>query len=183
MLEEQHPYPSGGAPVKCVSFMPGAPGLYVRVLNGNRHWLNHLARNHPRKEPNPIRRPKLIYSSSARCAHVKRPTRVQLPGLQPTIARFTLGRGTAFLTNSDDRYKRHAVRIDMVSATSVATFTQTSAGTRVGTIEHPQRPYSRILKDWVASPLREIQLRCRPLQRNVQTKANSLHRAAFCRGE
>ena len=70
-----------------------------------------------------------------------------------------------------------------VCYTSTATFIQTSAGTRVGTIEHPQKPYPRILMDWVASPLRETQPRPRPLQRKVQTKTNSLHRADFCRGE
>ena len=42
---------------------------------------------------------------------------------------------------------------------SAATFTPTSAGTRVGAIEHAQRPYLRILMDWVASPLRETQPR------------------------
>ena len=37
--------------------------------------------------------------------------------------------------------------------------------------------------DWVVSSLRETQPRPRPLQRKVPTKANSLHRAGFCRGE
>ena len=113
----------------------------------------------------------------------ERPTRVQLPALQTTNARFTPGRGTAFLKNSGDRYKRHAARIDMVSVTSGVTFTRTSADTREGAIEHPQIPYSRILVDWVASPLQEIQPRSRPLQRKVPTKANSFHQAYFCRGE
>ena len=85
-----------------------------------------------------------IHSSSARCAHVKRSTRVQLPALKFAIARFIPGRGTAFLTNPGDRYKRHAVRIDMVSATSAATFTQISAGTRVSATEHLHRAYPRI---------------------------------------
>ena len=99
---------------------PGAPGLSVQVLNGNgnQHKSNHLALNHPRKEASPIHRPETKHRSPARCAHVKRPTRVQLPALQPTNARFTPGRGTAFLKNSGERYKRHAARIDRVSATS-----------------------------------------------------------------
>ena len=49
----------------------------------------------------------------------------------------------------------------------------------MGAIEHPERPYPRILKHWVASPLRETQRRPRPLQRKVPTKASSLHRAGF----
>ena len=36
---------------------------------------------------------------------------------------------------------------------------RTSADTRVDAIEHPQTTYPRILMDWVASPLREIQTR------------------------
>ena len=93
------------------------------------------------------------------------------------------GEGNSLLENSGDRYKRHAARIDMVSVTSGVTFTRTSADTREGAIEHPQIPYSRILVDWVASPLQETQPRSRPLQRKVPTKANSFHQAYFCRGE
>ena len=123
------------------------------------------------------------YSSPAYRAHVKIPTRVQLPVLQPTNARLTPGRGIAFLKNSGDRCKRHAARIGSVSVTNAATFTRTSADTRVGAIKHPQTPYSRILMDWVASPLRETQTRPQPLQREMLTKVDSLHRAYFCRGE
>ena len=125
------------------------------MLNGNQHKSNHLARKHPRTEASLIRRPKVKYSSPAHCAHVKRPTRVQLPALQATNARFTPGRGTSSLKNSGDRYKRHAAPIDIVSITNAVTFTRTSADTRVGVIEHHQMPYPRILMDWVASPLRE----------------------------
>ena len=81
-----------------------------RFLNRNQQRSNHLARNHPRKKVSPIRRSKIKYSSPAHCAHVKRSTRVQLPVLQPTNARFTPGRGTDLLKNSRDRYKRHAAR-------------------------------------------------------------------------
>ena len=109
----------------------------------------------PSQEISLIRRPKIKYSSAAHCSHVKRSTRVQLLVLQPTEARFTPGRGTSFLKNSGDRYKRHAARFDMVSVTNAVTFTRTSAHTRVGAIKHPQIPYPRILMDWVASPLRE----------------------------
>ena len=143
------------------------------MLNGNQHKSNHLARTHPSKEASPICRPKIKYSLPAHCAHVKISTRVQLPVLQPTNAKFTAGRGTAFLKNSRDRYKRHAARFDMVSVTNVMTFTQTSADTRVGAIENPQIPYPRILMDWVSSPLRETQT---PLQPKIPTKMNSLHR-------
>ena len=91
-----------------------APGLSVQVLNAHRHKSIHLARNHPRKEASPIHRPKTIHNSPARCAHVKRSTRVQLPALQPINVRFTPARGTAFLKNFGDRCKRHAARIDTV---------------------------------------------------------------------
>ena len=135
-------YPSNvWASYRSVRRRPGTPGLSVQVLNVNRLRSNHLARKHPRKELSPIRRPKPIYNSFARCAHVKRPTRVTLPALKPTNERSTPGRGTLFLTNSGGRYKRHAARIDMVSATSAAIFTQTSADTLVGAIEHHLRPY------------------------------------------
>ena len=101
----------------------------------------------------PIRCPKTKHSSLARYAHVKRPTRVQLPALQSTKARFTPGSRTAFLKNTGDRYKRHFARIDMVSVTNAVTFTRISTDTRVGAIEHPEIPYPCILMDWVASPL------------------------------
>ena len=121
------------------------------------------------------------HSLPAHCAHVKSPTRVQLPALQSTNARFAPGKRTAFWKNSGDHYKRHAARIDMVYVTNAATFTRTSADTQVGTIEHHQMPYPHILMDLVASPLRETQPRPRPLQqRKVPTKANSLHRAYVC---
>ena len=101
------------ASCRSVRRRPGAPGLSVQVLNVNRLRSNHLARKNPRKEPSPIRRPKPICSSFARCAHVKIPTRVTLPALKPTNERSTPGRKPAFLTNSGGRYKRHAARIDM----------------------------------------------------------------------
>ena len=100
--------------------------------NGNQHEYNHLARHNPRKEASPIRRPGINYSSPVHCAHVKRRTRVQLPVLQPTNARLTPGRGTAFLKNLGDRCKRHAARIGTVSVTNAVTSTRTSADTRVG---------------------------------------------------
>ena len=103
----------------------------------NRHRSKHLVRNNPWEELRPIRRPKTIYSSPARYAHVKISIREQLPMLQPTNARSTPGRATVLLTNTGDRSKRHATRIDSVSATSAVTFTPTSAGTRVGAIERP----------------------------------------------
>ena len=187
--EEQISYLSDEVPIGCVLFMPVSltkargPATICTVLNRNQHKSNHLARNHPRKEASPIRRPKTKHSSSVRCAHVKISTRVQLPALQPTNARFTPGRETSFLKNSGDRYKRHAARIDMVSVTSAVTFTRTPADTRVGAIEHPQIPYPCIRIDWLASPLRETQPRPRPLHRKVLTKANSLQRAYFCRGK
>ena len=157
--------------------MTRSPGASVQVPNGNQ------PRHNPRKEASPIRRPRIKYSSPAHCVHVKRPTRVQLPVLQPTNARLTPARRTAFLKKSGDCYKRHAARIDMVSVTNAVAFTRTSADTLVGAIEHPQTPYHRILMDWVASPLRDTQTRPRPLQQKIPTKVNSLHRAYFCRGE
>ena len=166
---------------RSVAWQPGAPGLSVQVLNVNRHRSKHMARNHPWKELSPIRRPK--HSSPAH-AHAKRPTRVQLPVLQPTNPRFTPGRETTFLTNSGGRYRLHAARIDMASATSAATFTPTSAGIRVGAIERPQRPYPPYPHGLGGvSLLRETQLHPRALPRKVPTEANRLHRAGCCRGE
>ena len=102
-------YPSNvWASCRPVRRQPGAPGLSVHVFNVNQYRSNHLARNHPRKEPGPIRRPKPIYISPAHYPRVKRSTKVQLPVLQPTNARSTPEGGTAFLINSGGRYKRHA---------------------------------------------------------------------------
>ena len=124
------------ASCRSVRRQPGALGLSVQVFNVNRHRSDHSAPNHPRRQPSPIRRPKPIYSSSARYVHVKTSTGVQLPVLQPTNARFTSGRGLAYLKNLRGRYKRHATLIDMIPATSAATFTPNSAATRVGAIKH-----------------------------------------------
>ena len=117
-------------PVEYVGFIPisstvaRVPSLFMQELNGNRQKLNHMGRNHPGKRPSPICPSKPIYSLSSRCTHVKRPTKVHLPALQPTNARFTPGRGTAFLTNSGDCYKRHDAQIDtMVFATNAVAFT------------------------------------------------------------
>ena len=63
------------------------------MLNGNQHKSNHLARNNPRKEASPICRLKVKYNSPAHCAHVKRPTRVQLP------REVHLGEGNSLLEN------------------------------------------------------------------------------------
>ena len=93
------------------------------------------------------------------------------------------GEGNSLLKTSGDRYKRQAARIDMVSATSALTSTQTSAGTRVGAMKHPQRQYPRILMDRVVSLQRETQSRPQPLQRKVTIKVSRLHRADFCCGE
>ena len=101
--EEQISYLSDEVPIECVLFMPVSltkargPVTICTVLNRNQHKSNHLARNHPRKKASPIRRPKTKHSSSVRCARVKISTRVQLPALQPTNARFTPGRETSFL--------------------------------------------------------------------------------------
>ena len=167
--ERQILYLSGDVPVECMYLMSvsltAARGLGTVCTCSQREpaQVEPLARNHPRKKASPTRRPKTKYCSPAHCAHVKRSTRVQLPALKPTNVRFTPGRGTAFLKNSGDRYKRHAARIDMVSVTNAVTFTRTSADTRVDAIENPLISYLRILMDWVASPLRETQPRLRPL--------------------
>ena len=86
--------PSRHIPIERVDFTVGRqPGeLSVQVLNVNRQRSNHLGKL------SPICRPKPIHSSSARNAHMKRPTRVQLPVLQPTNARLTPGRGAVLLT-------------------------------------------------------------------------------------
>ena len=138
------------------------------MLNGNRRRSNHLARNHPRKGVSPIHYLKTKHSLPTRFVHVKRPTKVHLPALQPTNTRFTPGRGTAFLKNSGDRYKRHAARIDMVSVKR--TFTRISADIGVGAIKHPQMPCPRILMNWVASPLRKTQPRPDPCSGKFQPK-------------
>ena len=172
MQEGQSPYSSGDVPVKCVGFMlvsstsVRGPGTVCTGAQREPVKVELLGAQPSRKESSPIQRLKPIYSSPVRYAHVKRPIWVQLPVLQPTNMRFILGRRTAFLTNSGGRYKRHAARIDMVSATSAATSTPTSTGTRVGAIERPQKLYPRIPIDWVASLMRENQPRPRPLQRS-----------------
>ena len=166
---------SGDVPVERVRFMP----VSLTAARGSGTVCTGAQREPAQVEPldaQPFQKGSRN-SSPAHCAHVKRPTKIQLPALQPTNARFTPGRRTAFWKNSGDHYKRHTARIDMVSVTNAATFTRTSADARVGAIKHPQIPHPHILMDWVASPLRETQPRPRPLQRNVPTKANSLHRA------
>ena len=72
---------------------------------------------------------------------VKRPTRVQLPVLQATNARCAPGRRPTFLASLGGSYKRHAARIDTVSCHKCGELTTISAGTRMGAIECPQRPY------------------------------------------
>ena len=187
--EGQTSYLSGDVPVECVRLMPVSltatrgPGTVCTGAQREPVRVEPLGPPQSQEGSQPIRRPGIKYSSPAHCAHVKRPTRVQLPVLQPTNARLTPRRGTTFLKNLVDCYKRHTARIGMASVTNATTFTQTPADTRVGAIEHPQTPYHRILVDWVASHLRETQTRPRPLQRKILTKVNSLHRVYFCRGE
>ena len=157
--EGQTSYLTGDVPVEYVRLIP----ISLTATRGPGAVCTGAQREPARVEPHglpqsleesqPYRRPGIKYSSPAHCAHVKRPTRVQLPVLQPTNARLTPGRGIAFLENSGDRYKRHAARIGTVSVTNAVTFTRTSADTLVGAIEHPQTPNPRILMDWVASPL------------------------------
>ena len=171
--EGQTSYLSGDVPVERVRLMPVSltetrgPETVCTGAQREPARVEALARHNPRKEASPIRRPGIKYSSPAHCAHVKISPRVQLLVLSPTNARLTPGRKTAFLKNLGDCYKRHAARIGMVSVTNAATFTQTSAYTRVGAIEHPQTPYPRIIMDRVVSPLRESQTRPRPLQRKL----------------
>ena len=151
--EGQTSYLSGHVPVECVRLLPviltatRGPGTVCAGAQREPAQVEPLGAQQSQEETSPIRRPRVKYSSPAHCTHMKRPTRVQLPVLQPTSARLTPGRGTAFLKYSGDCYKRHAARIDMVSVTNVATFTRTSADTRGGAIERPQIPYPRILKD------------------------------------
>ena len=99
-------YPSNvWALYRSVRRQPGAPGLSVQVLNVNRHRSNHMACNHPRKEPSPIHRPKPINTSCVRYAYVRGPTRVQLPALQPPTRGSLWGEGAAFLTKLGDPTK------------------------------------------------------------------------------
>ena len=135
--EGQSPYLSGDVPVECVGFMPisstvaRVPSLSIQELNGNRHKLKHTGRNHPRKASSPSHRPKLIYTSSARCVHVKRPTRQSTSTSVAAHQReVDPGERNSLLTNSGNGYKRQDAQFDMmVSATSAVIFTQTSAGT------------------------------------------------------
>ena len=177
--EGQTSYLSGDVPVECVPFMP----VSLTATRGPGTVCTGAQREPARVEPpgppqsqegsqpySPSRnqiqftcplcpREKTYQGTAASAAALKRRTRVQLPVLQPTNARLTPGRGTAFLKNLGDRCKRHAARIGTVSVTNAVTSTRTSADTRVGAIERPQTPHPRILMDWVASPLRETQTR------------------------
>ena len=180
---------SGDVSIECVRFMPVSwttvrdSGTVCTSAQREPAHVEPLGAQPSQKGSHPIHRSKTKHSSPARCAHVKRPTGVQRPALQPTNARFTPRRGTAFLQNSGDRYKRHTAQINMVSVTSAVTSTRTSADTRVGAVEHPQISHPCILMNWVARPPRETQPRPRSLQRKVPTKVNSLHRVCFSRGE
>ena len=179
--EGQISYLAGDVPVEYVRFMP----VSLAAASGPGTVCTGAQRGPAQVEPLGAQtfQEGSQHSSPPHCAHVKSPTRVQLPVLQSTNARFTPGRGSTFWKNSGDHYKRHPARIDMVSVTNAVTFTRASANARVGAIEHPQIQYPHILMDWVAGPLRETQPRPRPLQRKLPTKANSLHRAYFCCGE
>ena len=155
--EGQISYLSGDVPVECVRFMP----VSLTTARGPGTVCTGAQQGPAQVEPlgaQPFQEGSQ-HSSRPHCAHVKSPTRVQLPALQSTNARFTPGRRTAFSKNSGDHYKRHPARIDMVSVTNAVTFTRTSADARVGAIEHHQIPYPHILMDWVASPPREAQPR------------------------
>ena len=163
--EGQTSYLSGDVLVECVPLMP----VSLTAIRGPGTVCKGAQREPERVEPpgppqsqegsQPYSPSRNQIQFTCHCAHVKRRTRIQLPVLQPTNARLTPGRGTAFLKNLGDRCKRHAARIGTVSVTNAVTSTRTSADTRVGAIEHPQTPHPRILMAWVASPLRETQTR------------------------
>ena len=143
--EGQISYLSGDVSVECMRFMP----VSLTAARGPGTVCTGAQRRTAQVEPlgeQPFQEGSQ-HSSPAHCAHVISPTRVQLPALQSTNARFTPGRRTAFWKNSGDHYKRHAARIDMVPVTNAATFTRTSADTHVGAIEYPQIPYPHILMD------------------------------------
>ena len=114
--EGQTSYLSGDVPVECVPLMPVSltatrgPGTVCTGAQREPARVEPPGPPQSQKEASPVCRPGIKYSSPVHCAHVKRRTRVQLPVLQPTNARLTPGRGTAFLKNSGDRCKRHAAR-------------------------------------------------------------------------
>ena len=121
----QTSYLSGDVPVECVRLMPAS----LTAVRGPGTVCTGAQREPAQVEPLGAQQSQegsQLYSP-ARCAHVKRPTRVQLQVLQLTNARFIPRWGTAFLKNSGDRYKSPAARIDMVSVTNAVTFTRTSA--------------------------------------------------------
>ena len=161
--EAQSPYLSGDIPVECMGSMPVSstaargPGTVYTGAQWKPVQVQPLGAQPPQKGTQP-------HSPSQTHIHFNCPLCPREKTCQSIAASVAVhereahsGRETAFLKTWGDRYKRHAARIDMVSVTSMATFTQTSAGSRVGAIKHPPRPYPRILMDWVASPLRENQ--------------------------
>ena len=154
------------------------------MLNWNRYKSNHLARNHPRKEPSPIRRPKAIYSSSARCAHTK-----NYQGIAVSVAAHERevysGEANGLLeklwrpllkTRRSNRYgvcykcgdlhtnlSRHKSGCDRTLPETIPPHSDGLSG----------EPFARN----PATPSTPA------LQWKVPIKANSLHRADFCRGE
>ena len=169
--EVQTSYLSGDVPVECVRLVP----VSLTVTRGPGTVCTGAQREPVRVEP-----PGLPQSQEG--SQPYSPSRNQIQFTCPLCPREKTYQGTAvsvaahqreahsgegnsFLEKLGDRCKRHAARIGTVSVTNTVTFTRTSADTRVGTIEHPQTQYPRILMDWVASPLRETQTRPRPLQR------------------
>ena len=182
-------YPSGDVPVECVRLMP----VSLTATRGLR-----TACTGAQQEPARVEPPGLPRSQEGSQPFSPSRNRIQFicplcprdktyQGTAASVATHKReahpGEGNSFLKkNSGDRCRRHAARIGTVSVSNAVTFTRTSADTRVDAIEQPQTPYPRIQMDWVASPLRETQTRPRPLQRNILTKVNSLHRASFAVG-
>ena len=187
--EGQISYLSGDVPVECVHLMP----VSLTATRGPGTACTGAQRKPARVEP-------LGPPQSQEGSQPHSPSRDQIQFTCPLCPREKTyqgkaasvaahqheahpGEGNSFLEKLGRLFKKHAARIGMVSVTNAATFTRTSADTRVGAIKHPQTPYPRILMGWVASPLQETQTRPRPLLRKILIIVNSLHRAYFCRGE
>ena len=144
--EEHSPYLSGAVPAECMRFMP----VNLTATRGPRTVCTDAQR-----APAQIERlgAQTSQGGSQPYSPSQNPTQFTCPlyprekTYQGTTANVAAhqrevhpGERNSLLEKMGDRYKRHAAQIDTMHAKSAATFTQTSASTSLGAIEHPLKP-------------------------------------------